>query len=841
MSTSTHAPRAPRPSLPTRGERPAEGHGGPAVRRLLGSRLVASSVAVLVVVLAGWLSYLPFTQTPSVQPASAPATAFSAERAMTQLEAVAATPRPMGSAEHGDAVAFIRARLGELGIESQVVAGVATRNDFDQVFVGRLRNVIARIPGTGSTGTVAMLSHFDSVPTSMNANDGGLGVAALLETARAITEGPPLANDVLLWFGDADETTALNALLLQEHPWFRDVRVGFAFEAPGVTGPSVLTFAGQGRPDGESPLLSLGEQESLSLDGSGLDPDRGQWLREALDALPDVTVALPLNDLGLGASPDLGMSMWGSEMGGVSFSQIGDSSGYHTDLDRPDRVSLSSLQDAGDIALALARHLGGVDLDEVPESDGLVAFTVAPGRTVTYPSGLALPAGVVVLVAGVALVVVARWRGRLTLTGVLLGCVTAAVSVAVAAVAAVLLTSLLAPDVHYARNPDAAGWRTVLVAAATLAVVTGLFVGMARLLRREDRVAGLVVGPVLVTASLASLTGAAMPALSYVFLWPALAGVAVAGWDLLRAERGGSPWPDAAVLAGSGAVVAVVGVPLVHLLASAASIGLPMFAAAIAVLVALLGSVLVLHLRRLGGRRLWVVPAGFAVLALVGGVATQLSSGFDADQPRPNHIQYSLDADTGDATWLSAGTGTDAWTQQFFQDGYTTGREAFSPGYFFGQEFDVITAPAPRVPLPAPELTVVADTTTAGVRTLELRLTSPRGAPVAHLDLELPGDLVGATVGGRTVEVDESAGIRDFPLAAYNVPARGLDITLSLRSADPITGRLTDYSNGLPAIDGMTVTERPADFMPAPYDFRDPTAVTRSVEVGPAPPDTRRR
>lgn len=112
---------------------------------------------------------------------------------------------------------------------------------------------------------------------------------------------------------------------------------------------------------------------------------------------------------------------------------------------------------------------------------------------------------------------------------------------------------------------------------------------------------------------------------------------------------------------------------------------------------------------------------------------------------------------------------------------------------------------------------------------------------MAHLDLELPGDLVGATVGGRTVEVDESAGIRDFPLAAYNVPARGLDITLSLRSADPITGRLTDYSNGLPAIDGMTVTERPADFMPAPYDFRDPTAVTRSVEVGPAPPDTRRR
>ncbi len=45
------------------------------------------------------------------------------------------------------------------------------------------------------------------------------------------------------------------------------------------------------------------------------------------------------------------MSMWGTDMAGVSFSQIGDSSGYHTALDRPDRVSPSSVPDSGDTAL----------------------------------------------------------------------------------------------------------------------------------------------------------------------------------------------------------------------------------------------------------------------------------------------------------------------------------------------------------------------------------------------------------------------------------------------------------------------------------------------------------
>jgi hypothetical protein len=40
---------------------------------------------------------------------------------------------------------------------------------------------------------------------------------------------------------------------------------------------------------------------------------------------------------------------------------------------------------------------------------------------------------------------------------------------------------------------------------------------------------------------------------------------------------------------------------------------------------------------------------------------------------------------------------------------------------------------------------------------------------------------------------------------------------------------LADFSNGLPHIDGMPVTERPAEYMPAPFDFRDPTVVTSSI------------
>src|SRR5687767_10599728 len=147
-------------------------------------RLAAAAIIVAMVGV-GVVAYSPFRWTPSVVPASAPAEVFSAERAMVDLRAVASIPRSMGTAEHAAAIEKIQTRLAVLGVESEVVEAVSARADFGQVFAGRIRNVIARIPGTDSTGAVLMMSHFDSLPTSMNANDGGLGVATVLEAVRA--------------------------------------------------------------------------------------------------------------------------------------------------------------------------------------------------------------------------------------------------------------------------------------------------------------------------------------------------------------------------------------------------------------------------------------------------------------------------------------------------------------------------------------------------------------------------------------------------------------------------------------------------------------------------------
>lgn len=469
-------------------------------------RLAAAFVAVGLIV-SGVVAYLPFVSTPDPVAADAAAAVFSAERAMQDLEAVVAGPRPMGSPEHAAAIETIQSRLADLGVASEVVEDVVARPDFGQVFAARVRNVIARIPGTDSTGSVLLMSHFDSVPTSPNANDGGLGVATLLETVRAVQAGPPLRNDLVLWFGDADETTAMNVLALERHRWFQDVRFAYGFEGIGVAGPSILTYAGEGDPDPDDPEQAVGENEELNLASNPhVSVANGRWLEEALAVVPHPVVGLPLADSAMSAGADLGMALWGNDVAGVSFAQIGDTSGYHTDRDDPESVSPSSLQDSGETSLALARHFGGLDFTRATAASGRVAFSVLPGVVVAYPATMALPLALLVVAGLAAGLVVGRRRGSVTLTGVLVGIGATLASVVVAIVTAVALAVALSPNGMFARGTYGDGWWMLALGAVVLASVSAVFLGVGRLRRARPHAPGIVAGPLVVLGLLALLT-----------------------------------------------------------------------------------------------------------------------------------------------------------------------------------------------------------------------------------------------------------------------------------------------------------------------------------------------
>jgi hypothetical protein len=213
----------------------------------------------------------------------------------------------------------------------------------------------------------------------------------------------------------------------------------------------------------------------------------------------------------------------------------------------------------------------------------------------------------------------------------------------------------------------------------------------------------------------------------------------------------------------------------------------------------------------------WLVPISALLIGVVLSASAIGTSGFSAAHPGTDSITYQLNADTGRAVWLSSDQHLDEWTRQFFPTG--TGQGPFQ-------------AQAPMVALAAPTVTLLSDTMSGGVRTLQVQVTSPRHAENAVVQVEAQGEIVAATLDGKPFD------LRAFSQSArqhvqfnyYALPNNGFELTLSIRSAAPVKITVQDLSNGLPTIAGMTIRPRPASLMPASVGFgpSDPTIVIKS-------------
>ncbi|MGE0227511.1 MAG: hypothetical protein AB7I38_03805 [Dehalococcoidia bacterium] len=135
-------------------------------------RLARGAVLVLVTALAIVIARDQF-HTMGAAPASAGTTEFSAARAAEHVEAVAVAPRPQGSEAAAASVDDIVRELEALGLtpEVQTTTAVRTTEGTDAIFGATVVNVMARIPGTDSSGAIVLSGHYDSGPNALGAGD----------------------------------------------------------------------------------------------------------------------------------------------------------------------------------------------------------------------------------------------------------------------------------------------------------------------------------------------------------------------------------------------------------------------------------------------------------------------------------------------------------------------------------------------------------------------------------------------------------------------------------------------------------------------------------------------
>ncbi|MDT0531213.1 M28 family peptidase [Micromonospora sp. DSM 115977] len=748
----------------------------------------AAALAALVAVGAGTLLDL---RTPAPRPADAPSGEFSAARAYAHVEVVAARTHVAGSPANDQVRAHVEGVLRGLGLETEVQDTVAPEagqlsGAAGGATLARVRNVVARLPGTDPTGKVFLVSHYDSVQSGPGGNDDAAGTSAILEVARALAAGPRPRNDIVFVLTDAEEACLCGAAAFaSSHPLAAGGGVVLNLEARGSTGPVIM--------------FETSRDNAALVDAFGRaapHPVGTSFAVEIYRALP--------NDTDFTAFLD-------NDFVGLNSAYIDGGAIYHTPLDTPAAMDRASLQHHGDNALGLAREFGRVDLRALDSGHDATYFPV-PGGLVRYPGWLVLPLALLALAAVAALGWLALRRGRTTGGRLAAGFGLALLPLVLAPLAAQLLwaaITALRPGYAELLDPYRPTWYRLAVVALAAAVLCTWYA----LTRRRVGPAALAIGGLGWLAVLGVLLAVLVPGGAYLVTLPALAG-ALAGLVALSVRIDG-PWPVVATTL-AAAVAVVILLPTVVLLFPALGMAMGGVAALVAVLLGLaaLPVVDLLHpqaggqrgLLAVRARRLGALPAAATTLAAVvfAGVGLAVDR-FDAAHPAPTHLMYALDAGTGQARWLSHEEDPQPWT-----DGYVDGvtEVADFPGL---GDAELRAGPAQPANLSAPKLEVLADTTAGAERTLRLRLVPQRQVRLTTLHVDAAtATVLRAEVAGRAVPVEAREGRWGFGLVFHAPPPEGIEVTLTVTpKAGQVALRAMDASDGLDALPGFR--PRPPD------------------------------
>lgn len=761
--------------------------------------LLVGAAACLLLALLVCLS-LYGQRPPAAAPAGAPPTEFSSGRAMRHLEVIAREPHPLGSAGHAAVRDYIVGELGAAGLRPEVQRTTAVdTGEAGHFRAAAVQNIIATLPGTDSSKAVMLVGHYDSVPNGPGASDDGAGVVTLLETLRALRAGPPLKNDIVFLFTDGEEAGLLGAYaFVAEHPLAKDVGLVLNFEARGNGGPSIMFETSEGN---------------------------GRMIKEFARAAPrpvshslayEIYKLLP-NDTDFTIFRKAGMA-------GLNFAYIGGLTHYHVRLDSLDNIDERSLQHHGSYALALARHFGGLRLDAAREPDA-VYFDILGLSLVRYPGAWALPLAVVVAALFVGLLVAGFRRGRLRVSGLLAGALTLLLSLIAAPLLVTLVWSLIrswreVPGVR--PQGEAYGNDLYLLGfvACTVAITASCYALFIRKVSAENLAAGALVWWVLLMLA----TTLFLPGASYLPTWPLLFNLpAFAYMVASRDRRPNSPVLLLLLFAGAAAGC-VLWVPVIY--QTFAGLTLNSIGVVMAMLVLLLG-LLSPQLRLLVRPKRWPLPTASALAAVALLAFALFAVRYDERHPRLDTILYGLNADTGSAVWASSDQKPDAWTRQFLREG--SEKKALTEVFSKGSVRTFLRSPAPAESLATPQLALAGEERSGDVRTLRVRVTSPRQAPVVTVFLDSTADVLGASVNGKRLAMRRDAaptgGERLWDLRYYGLPPEGVELLLELRSNEPVRLRVVDQSYGLP---GQQWQVRPAGFIAAPLPYNDSTFVSKS-------------
>ena len=431
-------------------------------------------------------------QAPKPAGADAPPTAFSAERAMADVRELAQRPHPVGSADHARVRDVLLRRMAALGLQTSTQSGPISRGSAR--YLRRMggdpeaanftaTNLVGVLPGRNpALPAVALMAHYDTVPDSAGAADDSAGVAAVLETVRAIRARGPAERTLVVLLTDAEEIGLDGARVFWGGHPLRD-RIGAVInlEARGGGGRAMMFETGRGNAE----TIALFGRAGVRADGGVTSNSLAVFVYERMPNGTDFTIP-----------KDRGVQ-------GLNLAFIGRPEQYHSAASTPEALDRGALQHIGSQALESADAL--LRAGALPARTGDAVYADVFGRVIlshTPAAGWGVLALAALLLAGAA------WRARsragLTAADIGRGAVDGVWFLATGLVLTQAVRTLAGPMA--ARAESAGAYYTLLARLPWMeagAALTVLALGMAVLggrSRPDRRVTAVAVGLAAVVA-----------------------------------------------------------------------------------------------------------------------------------------------------------------------------------------------------------------------------------------------------------------------------------------------------------------------------------------------------
>ncbi|WP_066718561.1 M20/M25/M40 family metallo-hydrolase [Clostridium sp. Marseille-P299] len=298
------------------------------------------------------------------------------QRFLSDIEAISKEKHPSNSPAIQKVREYLVQEFDKIGCTYETDSFIV-KNEFSKNF--NLTNFLVKLDAKDTDTGVMFVSHYDSVNSSFGAGDDGVGVAAMLETIRQMSDTTDLKNDIYFLFTDGEEQWMLGAKYFTEkYMEYKDkIKLVVNLEARGNEG-TLLMFETS---DNNKAIIQM-------LNNALSDITAFSFSAAVYKTMPNNTDLTEFFEEGYP---------------GINFAVVDGGENYHTAMDNFENLDRDTAYMFYKTTKELATYLSNADLNNFESSENAVYFPMLKGNIVIVSQTLTVVGNIFLLISTLGL------------------------------------------------------------------------------------------------------------------------------------------------------------------------------------------------------------------------------------------------------------------------------------------------------------------------------------------------------------------------------------------------------------------------------------------------------